>query len=127
MTGKKNCPAQPRRTTDKQTMKIALTILCSLLLVLGQAVAVSAPAGGLAAADCGCGGKMACCQQTPVPPAPPAATVPAGSQNQMVSPIPAVVAWVLAPAGTASISPPVSPLLTAASAPIFARHCAWRI
>jgi hypothetical protein len=100
-------------------VKIALTILCSLLLMLGQTMA--APVAS--AADCGCGGKSACCKQAQVPTAPPAATVPASSQIQMVSPVPAVVVWSLAAAGTFSISPTVSPSLTAGVAPIFARNC----
>jgi hypothetical protein len=100
-------------------VKAALTILCSLLLFLGQAVA--APVFG--AMDCGCGGKMACCKPAQVPQAPPAATAQLGSQIQMVSPVPAVMVWSLAPAGTFSISPTVSPSLTAGVAPIFARNC----
>ena len=100
-------------------MKFALTIVCSLLLLLGQVMA--APVAN--AADCGCGGKMACCKQAQVPPAPPAATAQLGSQNQMVSPVPVLVIWVLAPAGTLSISPTVASSLTAAAAPLFARNC----
>lgn len=107
----------------QSTVKIALAIVCSLLLVLGQALALAVPAAstGAAVKDCGCGGKMSCCRHIPQP---LAATAPAVSQNQIVSPAPALAVWVLATAGTASISPTVSPSLSAGAAPIFARDCA---
>ena len=104
-------------------MRLAVAIVCSLLLILGSAVASPVMACGSVAADCGCGGKMACCKSAQVPQAPPAATTQLGSQNQMVSPVPAVVVWSMATAGTFSISPTVSSSLTAGVAPIFARNC----
>lgn len=105
------------------TVKIALAIVCSLLLVLGQAMAVAVPAAsaGAAVKDCGCGGKMSCCRHAAQP---PVATVPVSSQNQIVSPVPAVMVWVLTNTGTSQISPTVSPSLSAGAAPIFARDCA---
>ena len=108
---------------DNQTVKIALAIICSLFLVLGQAIALPVPAASASAAvkECGCGGKMSCCQSASQP---PVAAAPAGTQNQILSPAPALVAWVLASAGAAQISPAVSPFLSVGVAPIFARDCA---
>jgi len=104
-------------------VKIVLTILCSLLLLGGQ-VMVAASATRPVAEDCGCGGKMACCQTAPAAPtAPLDAPAPATSQHQVLSPVPATVVWVLAAAGTPFISPTVSPSLAAADAPLFARIC----
>jgi hypothetical protein len=105
------------------TVKIALAIVCSLLLVLGQAMAQSVPVAstGAAVKDCGCGGKMSCCRHASQP---PVATVPVSSQNQIVSSVPAVMVWVLASTKTSQISPTVSPSLSVGAAPIFARDCA---
>ena len=105
------------------TVKIALAIVCSLLLVLGQAMAVAVPvaSAGAAVKDCGCGGKMSCCRHASQP---PVATVPVSSQNQIVSSVPAVMVWVLASTKTSQISPTVSPSLSVGAAPIFARDCA---
>jgi hypothetical protein len=106
-------------------VKIALTLFCSLLLILGQGASASMPVVGIGQVkkDCGCGGRMSCCRQASVP-QPLTATAPASSQNQILSPVPAAVIWVLASAGTASISPTVSPSLSTGAAPIFARDCA---
>jgi hypothetical protein len=105
-------------------VKIALTILCSLMLLWSQAVVASVPATNPVAQDCGCHGKMACCKAAPAAPSAPVdATAPAVSQNQILSPVPATVVWVLAAAGTPFISPTVSPSLAAADAPLFARIC----
>ena len=107
-------------------MKFALTIVCSLLLILGQAAAWSVPVAGACAVEknCGCGGKMACCQTAKSPASQPlVAIAPTGLQNQIVSPIPATVVLVSAAAGNTSISPTVAPSLTAAVTPLFARHC----
>jgi hypothetical protein len=107
-------------------VKFALAIVCSLLLVLGQAVAWSMPVScaGAAENNCGCGGQMPCCKTAAAPaPQPLAATAPLGSQNQMLSPVPVAVVWVSPAAETTSISPTVSPSLTAAVTPLFARHC----
>jgi hypothetical protein len=104
-------------------VKIALAIVCSLFLVLGQALAVSVPvaSAGPAVKDCGCGGKLSCCRHAAQP---PVATAPASSQNQILSSAPALVAWLLAATKTAHISPTVSPSVSAVAAPIFARDCA---
>lgn len=111
-------------------MKIALAIVCSLFLILGQAVVVctaNASATG-AKHDCGCGGKMSCCaaKQASVP-QPVAATVPAGSQNQIIFSVPVFVVLDLANTESVSISPTVPASLSANVAPIFARNCAWLI
>ncbi len=112
-------------------MKFTLTILCSLLFLGGQMAGIAAPAAcaGRPAQHCGCGGKMPCCAARPasLPQTPVTATMPAGSQSQILSFVPAVVVWVLAPAGDSSSAPVVSPVLTAGAAPLFARHCAWLI
>jgi len=109
-------------------VKIALAIVCSLFLVLGQALALSVPTASVSVAkhDCGCGGKMSCCQKNPAS-QPLTAIASAGSENQVVSSVPVMVIWVLAATGTAQISPTVSPSLIARSAPIFARNCVWLI
>ena len=111
---------------NHHTVKIALAIVCSLLLVLAQAKAVSVPAAtaSVVKPDCGCGGKMSCCQRASAP-QPLAATVPASAQIQLLSPVLAVVIWVLAAAGNPKIFPTVSPVLSVGAAPIFARDCAW--
>ena len=113
------------------TMKFVLTILCSLMFLGGQMAVMSAPlaCAGQPSHHCGCGGKMPCCAASPssVPPAPVAATVPAGSQQQILSSVPAVLVWVLVTAGTPSISPVSDTVLKAGDAPLFARHCAWLI
>lgn len=109
---------------DDFFVKIALTILCSLLLLWGQAAVASASAISPVAEDCGCGGKMACCRTAPAPAsAPLEATAPAASPNQILSPVPATVIWVLTAAGTPLFVPTVSPSLAAADAPLFARIC----
>jgi hypothetical protein len=109
---------------DNQTVKITLAIVCSLLLVLGQAVRASAPAAssGHVEKNCGCGGKMSCCQTASVP-QPPVTAAPVNSQNQLLVPVPAAVLLVLPVAGTVLFSLPPSPALPASSAPIFARNC----
>jgi hypothetical protein len=109
-------------------VKAALAIVCCVFLVLGQALALSVPAAGTSVAqhDCGCGGKMSCCRQASVP-QPVTATAPAGSQNQILSPVPAAVVWFLTAAEAAPISPTVSPSMSVGAAPIFARNCAWLI
>jgi len=110
-------------------VKIALSILCSLMLLWAQLAVAAVPAAGAIAGQpmkhCCCGGKMSCCHASA--PQPLAATPQLGSQNQIVSPVPAVVVWVLAAAETSSISPIVASALTAGDAPLFARHCAWLI
>jgi hypothetical protein len=109
-------------------VKIALTILCSLLFVLGQVATLSAPeiSVGHVQKNCGCGGKMSCCQKASVP-QPLTATAQASSQNQILSPVPAVEVRGVVPVGTASNSPTTPRLLTLGTTPIFARDCAWII
>ncbi|HTB85977.1 MAG TPA: hypothetical protein VK742_20195 [Candidatus Sulfotelmatobacter sp.] len=104
-------------------MKIALTIVCSLLLIWAQAVSAQIPAQGKTAccpmANC----PMPCCKAAPAPErAPFDATVSAASQ-QILSPVPVTVVWVWSVAGTSSIAPASSIFLTAQSAHVFARNC----
>jgi hypothetical protein len=110
--------------TDKQTVKIALTIALSLFLLLGQAVMLNVPASNAshAAKSCACGGKMSCCQAASVP-QPPVTAAPISSQNQLLVPVPAAVLLVLPVAGTVSFSFSPLPVLAASRAPIFARNC----
>ena len=112
-------------------MKCALTILCSLLFLAGQMAAVSAPlvCASQPTHHCDCGGKMPCCATNPAssPQSPVTATVPAGLQQQILSPIPSVVVLVLATAETPSVSPANTVFLKAGDAPLFVRHCAWLI
>lgn len=109
-------------------MRFAVAIVCSLLLVWGQFAVASAMCDStakLAGNCCHCGGKMNCCSAKPASSQPvPANNARAGFQNQIVSPIPAAMVWVLAAAGTTSISPTVSPSLNAGAVPIFERNCA---
>jgi hypothetical protein len=109
-------------------VKIALVIACSLFLILGQATMVCGAnaSASVTKHDCGCGGKMSCCQHASVP-QPVSATAPAGSQNQILSPVPAMVVWFLANTGTTQISPTAFPSLSIGAAPIFARNCVWLI
>jgi len=107
---------------DESIVKLALTILCSLLLMLGQAAVASMPAAS-AKHDCGCGGKMSCCQHASVP-SPFAAIAPARSHQQMLTPVPAMAIWILSSPQTSSISPTASAALTSGAAPLFARDCA---
>ena len=105
-------------------MKIALTILCSLLLICAQAVAAATPVAMAAQShSCGCGGKMPCCKTAPVSPkAPLDATVSVAAQ-QILSPVPVAVVWVWAAAGTSENFSSVGKLPSAQTAPIYARHC----
>jgi hypothetical protein len=110
---------------ETKTVKAILAILCGLSLILGQTLPVSA--GSCATAvktDCGCGGQMACCAEKSAPTSPaPASTERAGSENQIVSLVPATVVWVLAAAGTSSLSPVKGFAAPLPAAPLFARHC----
>jgi len=105
-------------------VKIALAIVCSVFLILGQATALSVSAASTSVVrhDCGCGGKMSCCQHASMP-QPLAATTPTSSQNQIISFVPALMVWVVASTGVAQISPTVSSSLITHTAPIFARNC----
>ncbi|MDR3456521.1 MAG: hypothetical protein P4N60_03685 [Verrucomicrobiae bacterium] len=104
-------------------MKIALTILCTLLLLGSQMVVASASPTNPVAQDCGCGGKMACCRTAPASHSNPLEAASVSTSQQILSPVPATVVWVLAAAGTPSLVPPVSSSLAAAAAPLYARIC----
>jgi len=108
-------------------VKAIAAIICGLLLIISQLFSVAATAkavGHPAKQCCACGGKMACCSEQSTPaPQPTANTVRVGSENQLSSPVPVVVVWVLATAGTPSISPTVSLIPHLGVAPLFARHC----
>lgn len=116
---------------DLLIVKFALTILCSLMFLAGQVMAPAAPGAcaGRPAHHCCHAGTMPCCAASPssVPQPPVTATVPTGSQIQILSPVPATVVWVIPTAATASISPVVTVSPKVAAAPLFARHCAWLI
>jgi hypothetical protein len=123
--------ADGRLMGDNYNVKLALTILCSLMFLGGQMAAMAMPIAGASqsAHHCGCGGKMPCCAAGPssVPHMPVTATVSAGSQNLILSPVPAVVIWFLPTAAASSISPVITISPKAGDAPLFARHCAWLI
>jgi hypothetical protein len=109
--------------TDKSPVKTVFSILCSLMFVWAQAVVAAVPAAAHVE-DCGCGGKMACCQAAPSSqPAPMDAAASVATQ-QIVSSVPVAVVWVWAAAGTTFISPVSSTPLIVDAAPIFARNCA---
>jgi hypothetical protein len=130
-TNWQNSSGNRRAGVNNAIMKFVLTILCSLMFLGGQLAAMSVPfvCDGQPAHHCGCNGKMPCCAASPtsLPQAPVTATVPAGSQQQILSSVPAVVVWVLVTAGTPSISPLSDTVLKAGDAPLFVRHCAWLI
>jgi len=111
-------------------VKFVLTILCSLMFLGGQMAALTPPLACAAqpAKSCCHGGEMPCCSASPAPDSqPPAtATVP-NFQQQILSPVPAVVLLVLPTAGTPLVSPAATSFLRADDAPLFARHCAWLI
>lgn len=106
-------------------MKAILAILCGCSLLFGQMLPAAASSCATAVkTDCGCGGKMACCAKKSAPYSPaPATTERGGSENQIVSLIPATVVWVLAAAGTSSLSPANHFAAPLPAAPIFARNC----
>ncbi|HEV2693208.1 MAG TPA: hypothetical protein VG347_09965 [Verrucomicrobiae bacterium] len=104
-------------------MKLALTILFSLLLLGAQAMVISVPAAGPAAQNCGCGGKMACCKTAPVSHSAPVDATTATASQQILSPVPASVVLVLLAAATPSISPTVPAFLSVTGTPLFARLC----
>lgn len=105
-------------------MKFALAILCSLMLVWGQALAASAPAVNHASIHhCGCGGKMACCQAASTSHSAPIDATPSGASQQILSLVPVTVIWFLTATATPPVSPAVSASLKADAPPIFARNC----
>jgi hypothetical protein len=109
-------------------VKQTLAIVFSLLLVLGQAMSMPVqPAGaGVAKHDCGCGGRMSCCQHASAS-LPLAATAPASSQNQIIFAVSVSLVWVLTNTANVQIFPTISPSHFASGASIFARNCIWLI
>jgi len=116
--------------SHNSNVKFVLTMLCSLLFLGGQMAALTPRLACAAqpAKSCCQGGEMPCCAASPAsaPQQPATATVP-NFQQQILSPVPAVVLLVLPIAGTSSISPVASAFLRTDDAPLFARHCAWLI
>jgi hypothetical protein len=113
-------------------VKFVLTILCGLLFLGGQMAAVALPMGCASqtttAQPCACGGKMACCAAKKTADSQPlSATVPVTQQNQILTPVPAMMVWILATTEIPSSSPTATVSSKAGDAPIFARHCAWLI
>ena len=113
---------------DSIIVKFALTILCSLMLLWGQmpALASSAPCASQPDRACCRGGKMTCCSTSPssVPQTPVSTTAPAGSQQQILLPVPTVISFIFPVVETPSISPVAAAFLQANDEPLFARHCA---
>src|SRR6185369_8398548 len=111
---------------NNTNVKFVLTILCSLLFLGGQLAALTPPLACAAqpAKPCCHGGEMPCCSASPASDSqPPAtATVP-NFQQQILSPVPAVVLLVLTTAGTPLVSPAATSFLRTDDAPLFARHC----
>jgi hypothetical protein len=108
-------------------MKAIVAIVCGLTLMLGQLFPARAASGcaPVAKADCGCGGKMACCAEKSAASNPvPATPARGGSENQSMSSIPVAAAWVLPAAGTVAICPANHFSAPQYGAPIFARNCA---
>ena len=106
---------------------MALSIICSLAFVWAQvAVCVQTPQASAAKADCGCGGKMACCAAHHAPASQPLAAnpVPAGNQNQLSIPPQNTVARVLPEAALPGISPVASTLFPAPGTALYDRDCA---
>jgi hypothetical protein len=112
-------------------MKQTLTLLCSLLLLWGQVLVVSASGSDPAAChltpkQCCCchdsGSDMSCCQQSSKP-EPLPATVPVSAQHQLLSFCPVLVLWVTPADSTVLTSPAAPSSLSASIAPVFARNC----
>src|SRR5260221_11151401 len=112
--------------SDDSTMKFVLTILCSLMFLWRQVAAMASPVACASqpARHCCHAGTMPCCATSPasVPQVPVTATVPAGSQQQILSPVPAAVVWGFAAHGPPSVSPGTNAFLWANEAPLFQRH-----
>jgi len=108
-------------------VKTALSIFCSLAVVLAQiAVCAQNPQAPAAKQDCGCGGKMACCAPQPAPASQPltANPAPAGNQNQLSVPPQNIVAWVLPDAALTGFSPVASTVFVDPGTALYARDCA---
>lgn len=109
-------------------MKLALTILCSLLMVGTPLMSATAIPSCVkqARACCHPGGNMACCAAKSVPDSQSASAVPAASssQNLLSLPSPNVVVWFL-PENPASLFSSASLLpLQVTTATLYARNCA---
>ena len=111
-------------------MKTVLAILCSLAFVWAQAATCAQmPQASAAKADCGCGGKMACCATHSAPVSQPLAAnpVPAGNQIQLSVPPQNIAAWVLPDAALPEFSPVASTLLSVPGTALYTRDCALLI
>jgi hypothetical protein len=109
-------------------MKMALALVCSLMLAWMPAIP-AAPASGAArpTRSCCCDCRaMACCAAQPAPETPPVSAAPATSlvQTQLPTLASSAVTWLLPV--TATPAPPLSPasLLSLAGVPLFERDCA---
>jgi hypothetical protein len=110
-------------------MKLALAIVCSLLLAGAPLWAARAPMPAVCAKQfraCCKHGVMPCCAAKPAPDSQPApaAPAPAGIQSQLSLLAPAILIWTLPANPVDSIASTFTPFSTASGAPLFARHCA---
>lgn len=108
-------------------MRLVLSILCILAVTWAQiAVYAQVPQVASAKADCGCGGKMPCCNAQPVQTPPPlsANPTPAGSQNQFSVPLQIDATWILHDAGLPRFPHIVSTLRSSRGTALYARDCA---
>jgi len=111
-------------------VKTLLSIICCLAFAMAQiATCAQMPQASVAKMDCGCGGKMTCCDAQPAPASQPitANPAPAGNQNQLSVPPQNIVAWVLPDAALPGFSLIASTLSPASGAALYARDCAWLI
>jgi hypothetical protein len=104
-------------------VKIALTIISSLLLIWAQAVAAQTPVPVKTACCPIAACPMPCCKAAPAPERTPSEATVSTASQQLLSPVPAMVIWVWSVAGTSSLAPAPSVLLTAQSTHVFARNC----
>ena len=108
-------------------MRLVLSILCSLAVTWAQiAVYAQVPQVASAKADCGCGGKMPCCNAQPVQTPPPlgANPSPAGNQNQLPVPLQSVAAWILPDAALRRFPHIASTFFSSRGTALYARDCA---
>jgi hypothetical protein len=111
-------------------VKVALSIICSLAFAWAQvAVCAQMPQLPTAKADCGCGGKMACCAAHSAPVSQPLAAnpVPAGNQNQLSVPPQNITAWVLPDAAISQFPSALPASFVTKASPLYSRNCAWLI
>jgi len=104
-----------------------LAIVCSLFLAgtpVVPAPAQAADVGRVAHVSCRC--RKACCAapSSPRSHSVPAAPVPASSHNQFLAFAHAALAWALPAAPAPGFSSSIALLLTANTAPLYARNCA---